>query len=403
MEVNYESYPIDGDITLSHKQNSVILYYKCITLNPDGVQYQIMMEGVDKGWRPPDDLTRVNYPALRHGHYTFLVKAKNSEGIWNSEPVSMRLIIKPPFYLTTWFILSAILALGLLIFAYVKMRERVLVRENRRLEDKVMDRTAVVVAQKEELAQRNKDITDSIRYAKRIQFAILPPELPFDDTFILFKPKDIVSGDFYWLTEYEGKEFLSAVDCTGHGVPGAFMSIIGHNSLTKIVREYGITEPGKILTQLNKEVAETLHQRSDMGDVYDGMDLALISYDPKEKSMEYAGAFNPLYLIRNGELIETKADKGSIGRSITNKERTFTNHKLTIEKGDTIYLFSDGYADQFGGDMMKKFKYKNLKELILGFQNEDMDRQKIILNETIETWRGDIDQVDDILIIGRRF
>ena len=156
---------------------------------------------------------------------------------------------------------------------------------------------------------------------------------PFPETFILFKPKDIVSGDFYWFTEVGDKEFFSAVDCTGHGVPGAFMSIIGHNSLTKIVREYGILEPGKILTQLNKEVLATLHQRTDSGDVYDGMDLALVSYDRKEGYLEYSGAFNPLYLIRDGEILETKADKVSIGRSSLNTEVEFTNHRIEIKKG----------------------------------------------------------------------
>ncbi|HDR67517.1 MAG TPA: hypothetical protein ENN61_00545, partial [Bacteroidaceae bacterium] len=221
--------------------------------------------------------------------------------------------------------------------------------------------------------------------------------------FILFKPKDIVSGDFYWLIKYEGKEFLSAVDCTGHGVPGAFMSIIGHNSLNKIVREYGIVEPGQILTRLNQEVIGTLHQSSYAPDVYDGMDLALVGYDPQKRILHYAGAFNPLYLVRKGELFETKADKLSIGRSSVDTLTTFTNHTLSIEEGDTIYIFSDGYADQFGGEKMKKFKYGNLKELLIKIQDKDMDEQKIILNNTIENWRGDIAQVDDILIIGRRF
>jgi serine phosphatase RsbU (regulator of sigma subunit) len=181
------------------------------------------------------------------------------------------------------------------------------------------------------------------------------------------------------------------------------MSIIGHNSLTKIVREYGILEPGKILDQLNKEVLQTLHQRSDMGDVYDGMDLALVSYDKKGKYLEYAGAFNPLYLVRDGEILETKADKISIGRSALKTEAVFQNHRIEVKSGDTVYLFSDGYADQFGGELMKKFKYRNLKELILKVQPESMPQQRIIFDLTIEKWRGDIEQLDDILVIGRRF
>ncbi len=403
IEVNNTHYPLNEGLSLSYKQNSIIFDYRCITLNPDAVQYRIKLEGVDQEWREPDTQTRATYPQLRHGKYTFLVRAKSSAGVWNQEPVSFQFVIRPPFYLTWYFIMASIFAAGVVIFTYIKIRERALKRENAILEEKVKDRTAIVVAQKEELAQKNKDITDSIRYAKRIQFAILPEKSPFPDTFILFKPKDIVSGDFYWFTEVGDMEFFSAVDCTGHGVPGAFMSIIGHNSLTKIVREYGILEPGKILTQLNKEVLGTLHQRSDSGDVYDGMDLALVSYNRKEKYLEYSGAFNPLYLVRDGEILETKADKVSIGRSSISTEVIFSNHRIDVKSGDTVYLFSDGYADQFGGELMKKFKYKNLKELILKIQSESITNQRSILDQTIEKWRGDVEQVDDILVIGRRF
>lgn len=401
--VNHSPFPITHHQHLSHRQNSIIFEYRCITLNPDAVLYQIMLEGVDREWRAPDIQTSVTYPALRHGKYNFLVRARSSEGVWNTQPVSFPFEIRPPFYLTWYFILSAILALGMVIFFYIKVRERALKRENAILEEKVVERTATVVAQKEELAQKNKDITDSIRYAKRIQFAILPEKPPFEDTFILFKPKDIVSGDFYWFLEVDGRQFFSAVDCTGHGVPGAFMSIIGHNSLTKIVREYGILEPGQILTQLNKEVVSTLQQRSDSGDVLDGMDLALACYIPKDGIIEFAGAFNPLYRIRNGEIAEFKADKVSIGRSSVNTEVTYTSQKIDILSGDTVYLFSDGYADQFGGELMKKFKYRNLKDLLIRIQDQPILTQKEILNQTIDDWRGDVEQLDDILVIGRRF
>jgi ligand-binding sensor domain-containing protein/serine phosphatase RsbU (regulator of sigma subunit) len=403
MEVNHEQVEMSRGLSLSHRQNFITFEYGSITLNPDEVLYSIMLKGIEEEWRQPDRRTSEIYPALPHGRYTFMVKARNTAGVWNSEPASFRFVIRPPFYLTWYFILSAVLALGLLIFTYIKIREGALKRENAILEERVRDRTSIVVAQKEELAQKNKDITDSIRYAKRIQFAILPEESPYPNTFILFKPKDIVSGDFYWFTEVGDKEFFSAVDCTGHGVPGAFMSIIGHNSLTKIVREYGILEPGNILTQLNKELLQTLQQRSDMGDLYDGMDLALVCYDKKGKYLEYSGAFNPLYLVRDGEILETKADKISIGRSTFKTEAVFQNHKINVLPGDTVYLFSDGYADQFGGELMKKFKYRNFKELILKIQPETMAQQRIILNHTIEKWRGDIEQLDDILVIGRRF
>lgn len=401
--VNYERYPIEEGMSLSHSQNSLIFDYRCITLNPEAVQYRIMLEGIDKDWRPPSQHTQVNYPALPPGKYTFFVKARNSDGIWNDPPVSFSFQIKPPFYLTWWFILSCVIAAGFIIFAYIKVRERALRRENRILEEKVQARTAEVVAQKEELAEKNKDITDSIRYAKRIQFAILPPESPFPDTFILFKPKDIVSGDFYWFTIVDGREYIAAVDCTGHGVPGAFMSIIGHSSLNKIVNQYGILEPGKILDELNKEVVGTLHQRGEGGDVNDGMDLSIIAYDTRHQRIEYAGAYNPMYLVRNGELIETKGDRQPIGRVSGAKMTNFTTQIVEVQKGDTIYLFSDGYADQFGGSKLKKFKSKNMKELLVKVAGEPMNVQRELLDRAIEEWRGNVEQIDDILVIGRRF
>ena len=402
LRVNYEPYPISANMRLSYRQNSLIFDYRCITLDPEAVQYQIMLEGIDQDWRPPGTQTQVNYPALPPRKYTFYVKAKNSDGVWNDPPVSLSFQIKPPFYMTWWFILSCVVALSGIIFAYIKIRERALVRENRVLEEKVKARTAEVVAQKEELAQKNKDITDSIRYAKRIQFAILPPKSPFPDTFILFKPKDIVSGDFYWFTEVEGKEFIAAVDCTGHGVPGAFMSIIGHNSLNKIVNQYGILEPGKILSELNREVVETLHHAQDEQDVYDGMDLSLITFDKVKNEILYAGAYNSMYLVRDGELSETKADRQPIGLA-AGKSKVFTTKKVSVRKGDMIYLFSDGFADQFGGEKLKKFKSKNMKELLASISGENVEKQRDILNESIEKWRGNIEQIDDILIIGRKF
>jgi len=287
------------------------------------------------------------------------------------------------------------------IIAYIKIRERNLVREKRVLESRVKERTLALSDANDQLAMKNKDILDSITYAKRIQFSILPPDIPFDNTFILFKPKDIVSGDFYWLTSAGGKEFLAAVDCTGHGVPGAFMSFIGYTSLNKIVIEQSIYRPASILDRLNEEVAHTLHQKGE-DIVNDGMDIALIAYDPASNELQYAGAFNPLVLIRGKEILETKADRFAIGRA-TGKEKEFTNHSLQVEKGDVVYMFSDGYADQFGGPEGKKFKTANLKDLFVSMHEKDMDTQRVILDNTIETWRGGSEQIDDILVMGRKF
>lgn len=297
--------------------------------------------------------------------------------------------------------------------ALLKMREDLHINEQI-LEGKIAQRTAEVVQQKAEIelqAQKlevlYKQVTDSIRYAKRIQEAILPPDnfvkklLP--DSFVLYKPKDIVSGDFFWMEQVNGKTFFAAVDCTGHGVPGAFMSIVGHNLLKQIMSKSQLLQPSLILDELSKGVRETLHQRSfDESSAKDGMDITFCSFDKKTNELEFAAAFNPLYLVRNGELFEVKGNKFSVGIYIEKEMQKFTNHKLKTRKGDVIYIFSDGYADQFGGPKGKKFMDKQFRELLLKIHSKPMPEQKRILNQTIEHWRGGEDQVDDILVMGMR-
>jgi len=404
LRINLKDRPMSEGLKLSHNHNNVIFDYISICLtNPDVVKYKIMLEGAENDWRQTTQ-TSVTYPSLAPKKYIFKVIAQNSEGTWNKEPISYAFQIKPPFYQTWWFILLCAILGIIALIAYIKIREKNLIKEKRILEEKVIERTALVVAQKEELAQKNKDITDSIRYAKRIQVAILPPQIPFKDTFILFKPKDIVSGDFYWLDSIGELEFLAAVDCTGHGVPGAFMSLIGYTSISKIVKEMHIYKPSDILDQLNIEITRSLQQHDEAGGaIQDGMDMALICYNTKTRLLQFAGAVNPLWLVRNNEIQEIKADRFSIGRSTTNIEKSFTNHEIPIQKGDFVYFFSDGYADQFGGESGKKFMAKPMKNLVLYLQDQPPEKQKEILDDTIESWRGDIEQVDDILIIGRKF
>ena len=294
--------------------------------------------------------------------------------------------------------------------ALLKMREDL--RENERiLEAKVIERTEQVVRQKEEIETQNqelevlyKHVTDSIRYAKRIQEAILPPDslvkrlLP--NSFVLYKPKDIVSGDFYWIDEKEDKTMFAAVDCTGHGVPGAFMSIVGYNLLKHVVNNNNFTKPSLILDGLNEGVSETLHHGHEEAQAKDGMDISFCTINFKTFELEYSGAYNPLYIVRNGELLQTKADKFPIGLFVGQERKKFTNHSVQLQKNDCVYIFSDGYADQFGGPDGKKFMAKNFRDLLLSIFEKPINNQKEILNNTIEEWRGHLDQVDDILIIG---
>ncbi|MFT4599913.1 MAG: serine phosphatase RsbU (regulator of sigma subunit)/HAMP domain-containing protein [Arenicella sp.] len=293
----------------------------------------------------------------------------------------------------------------------IKMKDE-LAETERNLEQKVKERTEEVVKQKDEIESQNqrleelyKDVTDSIRYAKRLQYSILPPAEQVQnicpDSFVLFKPKDIVSGDFYWFEKMGNKSFCSAVDCTGHGVPGAFMSLVGANGLNAAVREHHNGEPSKILDELNAFVSESLNKGSEDNDVRDGMDLSLIAINYDTLQLEYSGANNPLYIIRDEEFIIIKADKFAIG-SFEPGTKIYKNEIIQLEKGDQIYMFSDGYADQFGGTKGKKFLYKTFREELLRVHKEEPEQQRIELNNTIENWQGDYAQVDDILVIGIR-
>jgi serine phosphatase RsbU (regulator of sigma subunit) len=284
---------------------------------------------------------------------------------------------------------------------YIKIREQNLIKEKLILEEKVKERTAEVVQKSMEIEEKNKDITASIRYAERIQRAMLPREDTFKETFVLFMPKDIVSGDFYWMYDNGDWQFIAVVDCTGHGVPGAFMSIIGHNSLNKVVREYGLTRPSAIVDQLNNEVMKALMQRHEKA-INDGMDLALIAFNKKNFTLEFAGAYNPLYVVRKGEVFVYKGDRFPIGMTTMDEKKSFTNQPVDIQPGDMIYMCSDGYADQFGSADIKKYKSGNVKKLLSSIWDLPVNEQKERLENEILTWKGDLAQVDDILFIGTK-
>ncbi|NOR87766.1 MAG: tetratricopeptide repeat protein [Bacteroidales bacterium] len=260
-----------------------------------------------------------------------------------------------------------------------------------------------ISSKKAEIEEKNLNIMDSIRYAKRIQQTILPRE-EFVEThlpksFILYKPKDIVSGDFYWVEKIGSKIYASAVDCTGHGVPGAFVSIVGYNSLNRTVMEFKLEKPSDILIKLNDLVVDTFVRHSD-SDVKDGMDMSLLSIDLDTNDIEFAGAQNPLYIVNEGGLEEIKGNKQPIGSSL--EVKVFDNHEVKTQKGDMVYLFTDGYIDQFGGPKGKKFMRKKFKELLQSIHKLDVKTQKLHLDNTIKDWMKDEEQLDDILVIGIR-
>ncbi len=402
MRVNYESREMMPGMKLNYNERSILFdYYSICLTNQDVVRYKVMLEGADDNWQPVTDQTRAIYSALPPGKYTFKVVASNSQGIWNSEPVTFNFLIKPPFYLTWWFILISMIIIVVIVVTYIKIREQTLIKEKIILEEKVKERTAEVVQKSMEIEEKNRDITASIRYAERIQRAMLPKEDTFKDTFVLFLPKDIVSGDFYWMYDNGDWQFIAAVDCTGHGVPGAFMSIIGHNSLNKVVREYGITRPAAIIDQLNIEVMKSLLQRHEKA-IMDGMDLALIAFNKKNFTLEFAGAYNPLYVVRKGEVFVYKGDRFPIGMTTMDEKKSFTNQHVDIQPGDMLYMCSDGYADQFGSPEVKKYKSGNVKKLLSEIYHLPVNEQKEKLEKEIMDWKGELGQVDDILLIGTR-
>ena len=256
-----------------------------------------------------------------------------------------------------------------------------------------------------EIERKHTEIIDSVNYAKRIQDAILPDmneiKTHLPDSFILFKPRDIVSGDFYWFSHKEGKSIIAAVDCTGHGVPGAFMSMIGNTVLNQIVNEKDVTEPSQILNLLNEEINASLKQTQVDSDSRDGMDIAICCFDRTKMEMHYAGANRPLYYLSNSELTEIKPNKCAIGGLDYDVPKVFTTQTFALTKGDTIYISTDGYADQFSPDD-KKLMTKRFKEMILSINTKSMEEQRNFLDTFIENWKGTMEQTDDILVIGVR-
>jgi len=315
-------------------------------------------------------------------------------------------------------IFMLIIVVGISIRSYLrKKKDNVLISKQKNL---VEQQKNVVELAHAELEEKNQEIMDSITYAKRIQNAILPPlkiiKEYLNDSFILYKPKDIVAGDFYWMEQKNNKTLFAAADCTGHGVPGAMVSVVCNNALNRSVREYHLSDPGEILNKTREIVIEEFEKSDE--DVQDGMDIALCSLDGN--SLQYAGAHNPLWIIRSSQknklvststntilnqtensdyiLYEIKADKQPIGKY--DDLKPYTTHTFQLEKGDTIYIFSDGYVDQFGGEKGKKFKAKAFRNLLLANQEKSLKDQKIIIDNSFESWRGDLEQIDDVCIIG---
>jgi serine phosphatase RsbU (regulator of sigma subunit) len=267
-------------------------------------------------------------------------------------------------------------------------------------------KTNKILKQKNEvIEEKNKNITDSINYAKRLQNAILPSNEIVSSTlsehFLLYQPKDIVSGDFYWVSDHGNKFMVAAIDCTGHGVPGALMSIVGYNAIAQTVNELNITKPDQVLISMNSIIKKILHQDA-KSDIRDGMDMALCTFDRVTNVLEYSGANNPIYIVSDRKMIVVKATKLTVGSIQEEVNYLPENHIIPLKKGDCFYIFSDGYADQFGGKDNKKFKTSRLQELLLAINDQPMPVQQKRIQDAFSEWKGNNEQVDDVLVIGIR-
>lgn len=401
-------YNLPKELSLAHNNNYVTLTFIGITMNrPKKVRYQYMMDGIDPNWSAVTDRNEAPYGNLSPGIYTFKVKAMNSEGYW-SQPLIYTFTVRPPWWRTWWaYATYIIIAVGSIAF-YIRWRERSLKARQKELEQTVEERTAEVKEEKKLVEEKNKEILDSIAYARRIQSTILPSDKAFkanlSDSFVLYLPKDIVAGDFYWLERVRGDDrlFFAACDCTGHGVPGAMVSVVCHNALNNAIHEFGCRTPAEILDKTSEVVINDFNKNMELTDeVKDGMDASVCAFDPETGQLTWAGANNPLLLIRNGEQItEIKADKQHVGHS--DKRKPYTNHNFQLEKGELIYLITDGFADQFGGPSNKKFQRAKLRELLFSVHHLPMEQQRSKLLSTFEQWRGTNEQVDDVTIIGVR-
>lgn len=404
-EAKVDKWGVPTELNLGYKENHLTFSFNALTATQ--VQYAYILEGQDDNWTPFSDKNEITFSNIAPGSYTFKVKAINNFGI-ESEPLEIPIIVRSPYWQTWWFRITVVILIIIIIFAVVRYRERRYLAQEETLKRMVEDRTKEAVSaseraenQKRLVEQKNKEILDSISYAKRIQTAMLPnidvlreslPQLT-----VFYKPKDIVAGDFYWFEETKTHKMLAVADCTGHGVPGAIVSVVCHNALNRSVREYGLVEPGKILDKTREIILSELSKHDE--NVKDGMDISLVVIENSTSTLKWAGANNPLWVLKNGsdELQEIKGDKQPIGMHIHNN--LYVTHTFEVQENDQFMMFTDGYSDQFGGEGGKKFKSANLKRLFLETKSASIFELEQKLVQTFESWMGTEEQVDDVCVI----
>jgi len=406
IKINDQLKNVTDQISLPFGEYDVEFLFNGLSLRKsDEVTYEFRLIGYEEKWSDKLTQNSTKYPKLSDGEYVFQVRSYNSDGIMG-DVVEFKIFIEIPFWKKWWFYLSIFILVILLVTLVIKLRERNLIKYQKTLENQLALRTKEVVNQKEKIEEINKDLTDSINYAKRIQIQVLPEKEHFDSilpsSFVLYKPKDIVSGDFFWIKEIGDEIILVCADCTGHGVPGGFMSMIGSILIHEAIVFHKKLDPADILKEIDVNIKTVLHQKDDYESNKDGMDLAIITINRKTGKLKFSGAMRPCHIYRNGSINILSGDRYSIGGfALANKE--YTTKEFQLKKGDFIYLFSDGYADQFGGEKVRKLKMSGFNELLDQLASAPMDDQYKIASNFLKNWMGDNSQMDDILLMGLEY
>ena len=387
--LNYKKVDLSKQLDLNFKDNNLTFEVSALDWGYETkLKYQFFLKGYDKKWSPLIVENKITYSNLPPGEYILQAIATSNSGL-KSKVLRYFFYIKPAFWQTLLFKISVLISVILAFFLIIKFRLSALKKNKKKLENIIKERTSEIISQNEILEHKNNEITKSIQYAQKIQRAILPSEFIFKkalkNSFILYKPKDIVAGDFYWFEVLENTILFAAADCTGHGVPGAIVSVVCNNALNRAVREYKLSNPADILNK-TREIVIQEFEKSDE-EVKDGMYISLCALDLTSKTLNWAGANNPLWILRNNdlaviEILEIRGDKQPIGKFIFAKP--FVNHEVKLKTDDEIYIFTDGYQDQFGGENAKKFKVAQMKELFLSICNKPMEEQRNIIDETFE-------------------
>ncbi len=391
---------------LAYGENSAAFEYSAANYGDEkNMLFSIYLEGNDKKWSDWTTKTSKEYTNLDEGSYIFHVKAKNIYGTESIE-ATYAFTILPPWYRTTWAYIIYVVSFIGFVYLIIRLSIRRLVKAKIKLEGIIKERTAEVVEQKHMIEEKQKEIIDSINYAQRIQRALLASDKLLNENlsqyFVFFQPKDIVSGDFYWATKLTNGQFaLVTADSTGHGVPGAIMSMLNISCLIEATTGQKLNDPNEILNYARAKIIGHLANDGSAEGGKDGMDCSLVSFDFTNNKMTYAAANNPVWVVRNNEILEFDPDKMPVGKHDRDKT-SFTQHVVDLQKNDVVYALTDGMPDQFGGPKGKKFMYKKLKDLFVSVSSFPMNEQKERIRAALNEWKGDLEQVDDVCIIGVR-